>query len=155
MPSSRSCLLLCAACAIHDGAAVRLGLGLNHMWTTPIMRSALLQSGGIDEAVLRSTEAAILRHFRAFSKTCIDDGSGETVNDRFFTSQCEAWDQGRAFFLETGEGSAAYGVLRDAWLTCIKEYVAEATSTPVTRALFEDETTLRLFVWASVHEGSR
>ena len=132
--------------------------GVNHLWTTPILRRQLID----DPNSLSMVTDAILRRFRALSSSEGSDPGGydgwddETPNDRFFNVQRQSWEKGEPFFLQTSASEAeceAYRCLRAAWLAEAHAYVSEAASASVADALFEGGPP-RLFVWASVHEGS-
>jgi hypothetical protein len=147
---------------------VQIGRGLTHLWTTPVLRETLVgPECEIPADLLTCIESAVLRRFRAFSKTCdltsrpLSD-KGETINDRFFDMQREAWEAGGPSFLDETVDSGgscdaievlAYRALRAAWLDRIYTFVSEAASVDVAVAMFAKASSMQLFVWASVHEA--
>jgi hypothetical protein len=106
-------------------------------------------------------EAAVLRRFRLFSASCDTPlFDGETMNDRFFSTQREAFEGGQPCFLEepsSASGSSAevdaFLTLREAWLENAFEFVAAVASEDVAELMFNPDA-LRMHVWASVHEGT-
>jgi uncharacterized protein (TIGR02466 family) len=147
---------------------VHIGQGLTHLWTTPVLREILVgPECEIPADLLTCIENAVLRRFRAFSKTCdltsrpLSD-EGETVNDRFFDMQREAWEAGGPTFLDEAVDSGgsceelevlAFRALRAAWLDRIYTFVSKAASVDVAVAMFAEASSMQLFVWASVHEA--
>ena len=148
-------LILAASCALTHAV---LTSGITHLWTTPLLRHILVDPKGTDADLLTSMDAAIRNRFHAFQETCGPLEDGETVNDRFFAFQREAFESGKASFLETETDSAqreAFATLSNAWLENAREYLATAKgSDEEASELFDDEASgLRMFVWASVHTG--
>eukprot|EP00966_Prymnesium_polylepis_P230087 5323994-Prymnesium_polylepis.1 len=121
-----------------------------HMWTTPILRENLFgPESELPADLIICVENAVLRRFRAFAETYDPTTiyeKGETINDRFFDMQREAWEAGRPSFLEEMDESDrsreatdsswnleeleafAFRALRAAWLDRIYEYVSSAAS---------------------------
>lgn len=140
----------------EDANDVALQPGLTHLWTTPICRYQLIEVDGPNADLLRLMEAAVLRKFRAFAETIEALEDDETINDSFFFMQQEAFEACEPSFLEA-EGSAdeiqAFDTLRIAILENAYAYLASAASHVAASAVFHDHESLRMFVWASVHEG--
>ena len=134
-----------------------LDAGITHLWTTPVLRQELVAPSGPNADLLDSMTHVVLRKFRAFSETCVVAGmeTDETVNDRFFAKQRNAFERGELSFLEV-EGSQseieAFQTLRYAWLENAREYLA-SVSAVAAGDVFDDPEAMRIFVWASVHEG--
>jgi len=132
-----------------------LNEGLTFMWTTPVLRHLLVEADGPHGGLLRVLEAVILRQYHAFALECTTQ-KGQTANDRFFADQVEVFESGGASFLEEEDGHGsqqAFATLRSAWLADAREYVVGAIGEEGAAGLFDDESSLRMFVWASVHEG--
>lgn len=144
-----------------------IGRGLTHLWTTPVLRETLVgPECEIPTDLLTCIENAVLRRFRAFSRTLdltsrpLSD-KGETINDRFFEMQRDAWEAGGPSFLDETVSSGgdceelelevlAFRALRAAWLDRIYTFMSKAASVDVADAMF---ASMQLFVWASVHEA--
>lgn len=127
--------------------------GITHLWTTPVLRHRLVGDEDID--LLASMESLVLRKFRALSYEHLKEG--ERANDRFFALQREAFEKGDPSFLESEaspEERTAFESLCNAWLENAREYVATVASEEVADRIFADLDALRMFVWASVHEGT-
>ena len=86
---------------------------------------------------------------------------GETINDRFFTMQRQAFERGDPPFFESGstEEIEAFKILRASFLENAREYLS-SVSEGAAEAVFDDLTSLAetsecvdMFCWASVHEG--
>lgn len=151
-------LLLLSPASAHAVTTAALPSGLVHLWTTPILRHTLVDGENAD--MLQEMETAVMRNFRAFADTCGDAlfFDGETMNDRFFAHQRDAFENDQPCFLEqVGDCSSsevdAFLTLREAWFENIFEYVAAAASEDAAELMFAEPDTLRLHVWASVHEG--
>lgn len=145
-------LIILSAVAL---SAAGLQHGLTHLWTTPILRHQLVGTDGPDADLLQAMQSAVRHKWSSFADDCGLTAEGETVNDRFFAYQREAFERGDAPFLEL-EGSKAereaYETLRSAWLENAREYVAIVASEEAAADMFDDLDALRMFVWASVHE---
>ena len=121
-------LIILSAVAL---SAAGLQHGLTHLWTTPILRHQLVGTDGPDADLLQAMQSAVRHKWSSFADDCGLTAEGETVNDRFFAYQREAFERGDAPFLEL-EGSKAereaYETLRSAWLENAREYVAIVAS---------------------------
>ena len=105
-------------------------------------------------------ENAVLRRFHNFAEACGDSlFDGDTMNDRFFELQREEFENDEPCWLgvvggtSTSSEVAAFHTLRGAWMDSIFAYIAASASELVAEQMFDDPDSLRLHVWASVHEG--
>ncbi|KAK3280770.1 hypothetical protein CYMTET_11407 [Cymbomonas tetramitiformis] len=142
---------------MSDETTEPLTHGITHLWTTPILRHQLVDIDGPNSEILEFMKSIVLRKFRAFTETCPhgDFEEGETVNDRFFALQLEAFENDEPSFFEaesTDEECEAFETLRRAWLENAYMYVATVASEESADAVFGDDR-LCMNVWASVHEG--
>ena len=108
---------------------------------TPILRHQLVGTDGPDADLLQAMQSAVRHKWSSFADDCGLTAEGETVNDRFFAYQREAFERGDAPFLEL-EGSKAereaYETLRSAWLENAREYVAIVASEEAAADMFDD-----------------
>eukprot|EP00316_Scyphosphaera_apsteinii_P022107 CAMPEP_0119325148 /NCGR_PEP_ID=MMETSP1333-20130426/65079_1 /TAXON_ID=418940 /ORGANISM="Scyphosphaera apsteinii, Strain RCC1455" /LENGTH=155 /DNA_ID=CAMNT_0007333039 /DNA_START=130 /DNA_END=594 /DNA_ORIENTATION=- len=127
--------------------------GLTFMWTTPVFRNHLIKPDSPHADILRVMEAAVLRHYHEFLLDCTAV-PGQSPSDAFFDAQRAVFERGGLSFLEADDDSRdAFLSLRKAWMSQMREYLNSAVGVDAADQLFEEESALRLFVWASVHEG--
>jgi len=78
-------------------AEQQLSRGLTHVFTTPILRDQLVDE---QSAMLSTLTELVLRRFYTVQHSeCSDLEDDETVNDRFFTIQQRAFEDGEPSFL--------------------------------------------------------
>lgn len=147
-------LIVSTTCRVDHGIEADLEHGLTFMWTTPILRIAMLPS---NSDKLQTLSDNIARTFQDFNRSGECKRRGETPNDAFFAKQREAWEHRDDTFLAAFDEGAS-GFLRhhlwQGWLTNIEAYVSGSVGEQAAKEFFGDTTQSKLlFVWAAVHEG--
>lgn len=130
-----------------------IAIGVTHLWTTPVFRMQLTVPSE-SEAFLGSLNSSIMRRFKESSASCASLQYGQSLSDRFFLEQLEAFERDEVCFLESEPDTVAAGyfaTLKSSLFSNAQQYLSAAAGTEAAEDFFENQ--LHVFAWASVHEG--